>query len=509
MLKILLVDDEKEEREGIRFLIEKFDFPLEISEAANGEIALQFIKSNPVDILFTDVKMPYLDGLELAKAVNEYDKSIVIIIFSAYSEFEYAKKACAANAVNYLLKPIEVDEFEKVMKNVIAMCSERRDWKEEKLFLENTDKKLLLYKMIKFRDSIGKILEQLRKYDIVLDNKNIRFLSVETGTGYFERREEKFNSILKSRIQMSYEYINIYPNHAYILMYKSSRQETYEVVKSVKNIYDDMQLDHEEIVSIIVGGCFQGTEKLAEQIERMESLKEETFSCFSGIQYLENSSSEQQGGIEKAIQMKESIFSNIKDKNLQEVRIQLKNYIKQLEGEKSSSAFYTKYIVLDIIKALYAESGIYNQSMIYKTSDKIAKCSSLREMQGILRIVLEEVEEATGSLVEDGSSAVRKIQSIINNEYMNDLNLNGLSEGVFLTPAYISYIFKQETGKNLVKYLTDFRLNKAKELLEQGEMKIVEIGMACGYSNQSYFNRIFKNNFGITPKQFRENMNGL
>ena len=68
----------------------------------------------------------------------------------------------------------------------------------------------------------------------------------------------------------------------------------------------------------------------------------------------------------------------------------------------------------------------------------------------------------------------------------------------------MSFIFKKETGSNLVKYLTDYRMKKARELLESSNMKIIDVGKACGYQNQSYFNKLFKNYYGITPKQFRE-----
>lgn len=507
MLKILLVDDEKQEREGIRFLIDKYNLRLDISEAANGKIALDYVKSHHVDILFTDVKMPYMDGLELAKAVNEYDKNIVIIIFSAYGEFEYAKKACAANAVNYLLKPIEVEEFKSVMTEVMKRCAERRQLEEERLSLKKADKKLLLYRMVNSRESAGEILERLRQYDIVLENKYIFFLSVETGGGYFENREDNFNSILEGSIRLHFEYINLYPNYAYILLYGSGRPENSEIERIANKIYYTIRQDGEETVSIIVGEVFQGTEKLPDKIEKLENLKEETFSYFSGIQYSADISIEQQARVEEAIRIKDRIFRSIEDKNLMEVKGQLEAYIKRLEQEKSSSAFYTKYIVLDIVKALYSKFGIYNQNVIYKTSDEIMKCSSLKEMEDILERILEEIEAANGIIAEDGSGTVREIQTIINNEYMNDLSLNDLAGRVYLTPAYVSYIFKQETGQNLVKYLTDFRMNRAKELLEQGMMKIVDIGKACGYQNQPYFNRLFKNYYGVTPRHYRESIN--
>ena len=174
-MRILLVDDEKIEREGIKFLINKFNMPLIVEEASNGKKAWEYIeKENNVDILLTDVKMPHMDGLELAKKVNQFNPNIVIIIFSAYSEFDYAKKACQANAVNYLLKPIELDEFQDVMNHVMDICEKR---KQQEL-LKESDKKLWLFRLINTKDAIFEIADILHyKYDINLENTYFCFLN--------------------------------------------------------------------------------------------------------------------------------------------------------------------------------------------------------------------------------------------------------------------------------------------------------------------------------------------
>ena len=131
-MKILLVDDEREEREGIAYLIQKFRYPLEVVQAASGKEALEILQNQEIDILFTDVKMPVMSGLELARKVRETDKTIKIIIFSAYAEFEYAKQAIEMNALRYLLKPIEIDEFKELMDDVLSSLEEtqRLDQKE-------------------------------------------------------------------------------------------------------------------------------------------------------------------------------------------------------------------------------------------------------------------------------------------------------------------------------------------------------------------------------------------
>lgn len=506
MLKILLVDDEKQEREGVRFLIEQYGFPLEISEAINGKAALEYLQGHRVDILFTDIKMPYMDGLDLANEVGKIAPDTVIIIFSAYSEFEYAKRACEAHAVNYLLKPIEVDEFREVMEKAIAICQRRQSLEEEKLFLKNADKKALLYRMMNTAgEDTDSILQQLQKYDVVLDNKYLLFFSIETENGYFESENDEFAGILSNRIKMKYEYINMHQDHSYVLLYGSQKSSDSEIERMIRGIYSDVKQGRESTISIIVGEWFYGVDKLQEKIEEMISLKEEIFSYFSGIQYAKKISRGNHDMIDRDLRLKERLRMCIKEKNLPAVRSSMEEYVKKIEQEKSSSSFYIKYNILDIVKELLEEFGIYNQTKIFEISEKIMKCSSLKEMQSILNLVLEQIENNMNVIEDDSRSTVKEIQKIISNEYMDDLSLDKLSERIYLTPAYISYIFKQETGKNFVKYLMDYRLQKAKEMLEEGKMKIMDIGRSCGYPNQSYFNRIFKNNFGVTPKQYREN----
>ena len=146
MFRILLVDDEAQERDGIRFLIEKYKLPLTVVEAQNGQKALAYLKEHPVDILFTDVKMPYKDGLELAKETFQFNPGIRIVIFSAYGEFEYAKRAMEANAVDYLLKPIELDEFLKVMHKVIGGLERQREESKQEREQKDASMKRVFYK---------------------------------------------------------------------------------------------------------------------------------------------------------------------------------------------------------------------------------------------------------------------------------------------------------------------------------------------------------------------------
>ena len=106
MLTILIVDDEKLERNGIKFLLKREKEEFRILEAANGKDALGVLASNHVDILFSDVKMPYMSGLELVCQVREKDRNMEIVIFSGYNDFSYAREALRYGVVDYVLKPV-------------------------------------------------------------------------------------------------------------------------------------------------------------------------------------------------------------------------------------------------------------------------------------------------------------------------------------------------------------------------------------------------------------------
>ena len=501
-MRILLVDDEKIERDGIKFLIDKFQIPLTVHEAANGKKAWEYIeKHNNIDILLTDVKMPYMDGLELAKRVNEFNPNIVIIIFSAYGEFDYAKKACQVNAVNYLLKPIELDEFQEVMERVIEICETRKQQER----LKASDKKLWLYRLINTKDNIFEIVDILQyKYDINLENKNMCFVSVETCDNYFEKKEDEFENIIRSNIKQNFEIINLYPNLSYVLLYSNENIEMDEIENSVRKIYNRLIFDKKENFSIIVGTKFFGIRNFRTKLEELENTIKDTFSYFAGIIYTSKTNLKNADVMEEQFQLKESVMKSIKDKNMEAIREQVLVYLKRLEDEKSSSAFFAKYLILDIVKAIYQEFGTYNETMIMNTANDIMNSNDLKKVGEVLIKILEEIVEMDRENLPDTSVTVLEIKKIVKNEYMNDIGLEEIAKKVCLTSSYVSFIFKKETGNTLIKYLTDYRLKQAKELLENSNMKIIDIGKACGYSNQSYFNKLFKNNYGMTPKQYRE-----
>lgn len=137
MRKILIADDERIERQGIRSLLERKDYNLEILEASNGKEALEIARSQKPDILLSDIKMPFMTGLELMEKVRQFDSEMAIIIFSGYSDFEYARLAIKYGVLGYVLKPVNPSEFYNVIDKTLIAIDEKKQ--TEVLMQKNQD----------------------------------------------------------------------------------------------------------------------------------------------------------------------------------------------------------------------------------------------------------------------------------------------------------------------------------------------------------------------------------
>lgn len=145
MYHILAVDDEAAEREGLRFLIDRLGLPFQVTTASGGKEALTLAETTAFDCLITDIKMPFMDGLALCEAMRQRSPELIMVIYSAYSDFAYAKQAIHIKVDDYILKPVVVDEFEKTLRRIYERLESRSQAaaKREKLLAEYSSANLL------------------------------------------------------------------------------------------------------------------------------------------------------------------------------------------------------------------------------------------------------------------------------------------------------------------------------------------------------------------------------
>ena len=503
-IKILLVDDEREEREGVSWLIEKYQYPLEIMQASNGKEALQWIEKTKIDILFTDVKMPIMNGLELAKKVYETKPEIKIIIFSAYGEFSYAKQALEANAVSYLLKPIEIEEFQKVMVSVIESVQNEEGERLQTAEVQN--RRNLLYKIF----SSAKIeTEEAEKAEQILNlgtGKHCRILDIEFTENFFEEHEEIFLQFLKMYLGENTSYLEMYPNEAYVMVRDARFFTGNELEKQVQKILRDLQVKTRSEAAVIISEVVENAEKLEKQLEQMHQIQAELFGYGNQIVSTRGYYSETELYAQDAERAARQMMQAIESMDTELIARQNEQLMKVVASLDKVSKIYLQNLLYSIIKAIYDKVPKIEFEEALALAEALFRAKSLKNMMEVYEQAVEKMLSFIQGEDQDESRIIQKIKNLIEKEYAKDISLNYVAENVNLTPAYVSYIFKKETGQTLVKYVTDIKMMKARKMLEEGTLKIVQVAKTCGYENQSYFNRLFKNYYGVTPKQLREKL---
>lgn len=506
MYRIVLADDEREEREGIAYLIEKYGYPLRITYAANGKEALNYIYHNDVDILFTDVKMPVMDGLELARLVCEYDPNIKIVIFSAYGEFDYAKQALEANAVSYLLKPIELDEFQKLMDHVLhtitAEKEERRDREEkDKYYFHN-----IIYKAFTMSKINEFEMKDIQTY--LFENYDSYILiHIEFMDSYFDMHEDEFMRCAEMYLGKELNYIEFYPNEAYLLLggkkFPQKKELSEQLTKILRDIRDRASKDNQSVV--IVSRTVSTVEELLAQQKRITCIQDEIFGYHGEIIFVDDYFTNAEHYVKDIEIVSRELMEAIDILDAELIEKESGNLINAIEKSEQISRLYIQNMLYSMIKALCDRAKPENLDELLIRAERLFQLKDpggmLKEYGEAINMLLVQV-----GLKEDKSGIISEIKNVVELEYRKDISLDYVADKVNLSPTYVSYLFKKETGQTLVKYITDKKMDRAKKMLGDRNLKIMQVAKSCGYENQSYFNKLFKNYFGITPKQYRENL---
>lgn len=204
-------------------------------------------------------------------------------------------------------------------------------------------------------------------------------------------------------------------------------------------------------------------------------------------------------------EIRASLKEAVRIKSLPQAKLLIEKLIHAVAESKSMSIIYIHHVFYDIIDSLYTNFGEYHTDKVYGRINQVLDCTDEEQLGQVFSEIWHEFDCREDAVLQDKSALMEQVKKIIRQEYYQDLSLDAIAERVNLAPSYLSYIFKRETGDNLIKYITDVRMEQAGQLLTETNMKIVQVARECGYENTSYFNRLFKNYFGVSPRQYKEN----
>lgn len=502
MLKILIVDDEFVERDGIVFLINKFSLELDVKECCDGEEALKYMEQNSIDILFTDVKMPFMDGLELSRNAKKLYPNLKIIIFSGFGEFEYAKTAISIGVSNYILKPINQFEFKNTIEKVIDEVKNEKKENEQKELRSFSEKEHVLLKIIN-----GTPIEEISKkfsFDNCINfiEEYKRIILMESNNDFFQNHQQFIKEILNN-MDIKADYLNLNPKQSIFFIVNSVDEHILE--KICMKIHNKIINDYEINCYFAISKVLTSPHMISEAYSNIEQIIERRFFISNKYVFCES--------LELSLESTDEKFDDTMVKNIQH-DINVKDFcnlrkhvdflIKKFSAKNTFSQIYVKFILTSIYQNIYQEIQKVSEVELNDKIDKIYFCRTIEEINDILISSINLMEKKFSKELFNNRHEIELIKSYIYKNYGSDLSLERLAEYIYMTPSYLSSIFKKETGMGINNFIKNYRMEKAKDMLENTNIKIKDIGNIVGYSNTSYFCQSFKEFYGLTPEKYRQ-----
>lgn len=535
MIKVFLVEDEIVMREGIKKKIpwetEGYEFA---GEASDGELAYPLIKKVRPDIIITDIKMPFMDGLELSKLVKKEMPKTKIIVLSGYNDFEYAQKAIRLGVAAYLLKPITPGALLKTVSEVAEQI--RREREEEEMMEtykreleENTERerKKLFDDIVKNRINWEEAQERGRSLGIELSASRYQVMLLkllQEGSAKEYSEEDVTCQLNVQKMLEQEEHIISFIRGVEgwgIILLAESRKELDTMREQVEKKLQRIVGEYEHI------NWFGDCGSIVESLEGLSGSYHDAEKAFAGRFFAERNRILSNQELDRTLAVshadmkvravnpskisQSAVGDFLKNGTRDEVDNFVKGYMESVGSQNLQSLLFRQYIVMNCyftvrnylqeLKVDIEElsDGQPDVSRIAKSHNSIEYISSY--LKGLFAEAIDIRERQSDSQYED---FLKMAKEYIHENYANDkLSLNMVAKQVNVSPNYFSRIFSWETGCTFTEYLTKIRMEKAKERLMCTNHKTTEIAYEVGYKDSHYFSYLFKKTVGCTPREYR------
>ncbi len=540
MFKVMIIDDEPIIRKGLRNIIDWRQYDCEIcAEAADGEEGAELIKSLRPDIVFTDIKMPEVDGLSMIKEIKDNVNDSKIIILTGYRDFDYAQEAIKLGAFDFILKPSKIEELIDVVKRAIKELKFQRDRTEEieklkELYKQNLPvlRERLLFDVLSGINTNEELIKaKMSLFGLEVSNFTLLVVENDSDAGENSEREDPYSSHLyqfgiintfEETVSDDFKIINVTLDDkkiAFIIKHPDERGNYIDLIQKKCTYLQDIIANCFGF-TITIGisseglGAMQLSAKLKECMEALEHkfyIGNNSIICYKDLHSFFRS--EDNSLLENYQKL---LSDGIKSGNEILVKKRLKDitdYIDCCAGGISRDSlknFYCATVTL-INNIRVSVSGADNNPKGLLSKDisslirMIEKSDNLKELNAILEEIALSVVSKVNIYNNRGIKLImQRAMEFIDENYSEQISLNEIAEHTFVSTYYISRLFKKELGKNFVEYLNEIRITKAKELLKDLRFKTYEVAELVGICDAHYFSKLFKKYEGITPSEYRD-----
>jgi len=522
MYKVFIVEDEIVVREGLRNSIQSGAGPFVLAgEASDGEMALSIMKDVKPDILVTDIRMPFLDGLALSRIIKKTLPWIKIVIISGHDEFQYAQEAISIGVDEYILKPVSasdmlstlnklVETIEKEKLNLLSIENLKLQAKSNADLIKERWLCDLVTGIVKTEDALEKARDM--GVELIAHSYLIALIKLSTST-------ENYSDLITAKLKIS----NLIENQEEVLCFSQSRDSIILLLKQFGT--DSLEETAYTIGQAIKYEVERNTEcmvaiGIGSTVERIGSLSQSYADAEKAMKFLVKTGQKLIIGTHDLNSFSEIDFLKldgsptserlkyVKRSGIDEIIAQ---YIKIIGDKPFQATLIGYYLLCDLIVAIskiIEELGGDVQEVIPSIAQEtqLSEIASTKESfcNGV-RLILETfIQFRDSKAAGKYYSLIEKAKQHINIHFADqNISLHSVASIVNVSPNHFSTIFSQETGETFIEYLTQVRINKSKDLLLTTDLRSADIAYDVGFGDPHYFSFIFKKYTGISPREFK------
>lgn len=506
-LNILILDSNNEDRQELRTTIESVesDFIYEIMETANPQKAAQLLGVRRIDIMFTELFDSAETGTDIIgyareKAINPH---IHIVIVSRQRDFESARMAIEHGVERYILKPVAPTEIVSCMAQMICEIHDSRKNEEQKNQMAVCVCGFLLSQYIatgnrRYMDELISFAQR-NELNTVEFVSNILLLWIDSA--FWKENADKVIDRIKERFASRAEAVSLGGNYVLILLGENNYSRSSYMAEGIYYMLTEV---YGQQCYIAVGSGISDIYEIHDSCKRLLKLMENRFFADNNGIYYEDDDELVERDESERTECINRLLMYIRKRDIELVRKEYGHLKHMMFQNKSDSETFVKFVFSEIALELYhaAHGSVYGQGK--KQVEKLFEAEQLSDLYNIIEENLCIYEENISTDDKQIRKDIALVKSYIKAHLSEKINLESLADMVFLSPGYLSLIFKQSTGDTVSHYIISQRIEEAKRLLETTNMKVNQICEKVGIDNVSYFGQQFKMICGMSPSEYRK-----
>ncbi|MCD7735563.1 MAG: response regulator [Lachnospiraceae bacterium] len=523
-IQVLIIDDEETTREGIQRHISWKELGVYRTFLADGcALALSIMQKENIDIVISDVCMPHMNGIELCNALRKENSSVKIIFLSGYSDKEYLKGAIHLSAIEYLEKPIQIQELEECIERAVSQCLSEKTMEEkrnETIALIDTSTQIIkeqfIQQLLKGKPSQELYAHLPAETKTLMEKQTyfccavVRYIIHGNSSVFLDIMEEKRHLEVLFAGKILFAYVK---EDSYIILFLNieKQQDWDKEIEWPFYLYTKECESKRVTVYIAKSNMEKGSSNLTAQYQQAIISMQ---SCFFYRNRWEMQGKKNEDN--KLAERNEALYQEFCKAIVAYERERAEECARQVY------ALYKKdgHELPDIVRNSFFQLNYFIYHNARKSLIKLNDSKDKNEQEFLWRRIngLETLDECYKYLSENiqaffenadhmlsGNRSILQAIEYIRNHFMEEnLSVQDIAESVYLSPTYLSTLFKQKTGKTIGQYIRIMRMEYASLLLEDRGIAISDVATKCGYTDSKYFTKVFKQHFNMIPFEYRE-----